>query len=95
MRIGDPVLFYRSQQDQAIVGLMQVAREAYPDPTSHDPKWITCDFVPIETIPPVTLESIRTTPALCNLPLLRQPRLSVMRVSADEFRHLTVIKHGN
>lgn len=95
MRIGDPVLFYRSQQDQAIVGLMQVAREAYPDPTSQDPKWLTCDFVPVKTITPVTLESIRATSDLCDLPLLRQPRLSVMRVSADEFRHLTFIKHGN
>src|SRR5512136_1841424 len=56
MRLGDQVLFYRSQQDQAIVGIMAVAREAYPDPTSADPQWLTCDFTPMKTLPrPITL----------------------------------------
>lgn len=86
MRLGDPVLFYRSQQDQAIVGLLEVTREAYPDPTSPDPQWVTCDFRPLRTLPsPVSLEVLKAHPDLYNLPLVRRPRLSVMPLTANEF----------
>ena len=47
MRLGDHALFYHSQQEQAVMGLMEVTREAYPDPTSAEPQWLTCDFRPI------------------------------------------------
>ena len=50
MRRDDPVLFYHSQQELAIVGLMKVLREAYSDPTSNDPQWLTCDFIPDMTL---------------------------------------------
>jgi predicted RNA-binding protein with PUA-like domain len=87
MRLGDPVLFYRSQRDQAIVGLMAVAREAYPDPTSADPQWLTCDFTPLETLPhPVTLARIKADPRFATLAILTQPRLAVMPVSHDHFQ---------
>jgi predicted RNA-binding protein with PUA-like domain len=86
MRLGDPVLFYRSQQDQAIVGLLEVTREAYPDPTSADPHWLTCDFRPLRTFPaPVRLEMIKAQPNLSCIPLVRRPRLSVMPLTASEF----------
>ena len=85
MRRGDSVLFYQSQQQQAIVGEMEVIREAYPDPTSADPQWITCDFVPIKSLSsPVTLQEIRRQPTLSALSLLKQPRLSVMPVTEAE-----------
>jgi len=80
MRLGDSVLLYQSQQDQAIVGLIEVTREAYPDPTSADPQWLTCDFRPLRTLTnPVPLATLRQDTGLVNLPLIRQPRLSVMR----------------
>ena len=86
MRLEDFVLFYQSQQDKSVVGLLEVAREAYPDPTSTDPQWLTCDFRPIRTLShPVPLASLRQNPSLANLPLLRQPRLSVMPLSHEEF----------
>lgn len=86
MRIGDLVLFYHSQQELAIVGLMEVTREAYPDPTSTDPQWLTCDFRPVLTLPrPVTLAEIKNLPELANLPLVKQPRLAVMAVKKDEY----------
>ena len=86
MRIDDPVLFYHSQQQRAIVGLMEVVREAYPDPTSADPRWLTCDFVPALSFShPVPLIRIREEPAVVNLALIRQPRLAVMPVSPSEF----------
>jgi len=80
MRLGDPVLFYQSQQNQAIVGLLEVAREAYPDPTSADPRWLTCDFAPVRSLKPISLSVLRAEPRLAGLALLRQPRLAVMPI---------------
>jgi predicted RNA-binding protein with PUA-like domain len=87
MRLGDRVLFYHSQQDLAVVGELEVLREAYPDPSSNDSKWLTCDFRPVQTLPrPVPLSEIKAHPSLATLPLVRQPRLAVMPVSTQEFR---------
>jgi predicted RNA-binding protein with PUA-like domain len=92
MRLGDQVLFYRSQQDQAIVGLLEVTREAYPDPTSPDPQWLTCDFRPLRSLgEPVALAQIRNTPALANLALIRRPRLAVMPVTQSEFQQILAL----
>jgi len=86
MRLGDPVLFYQSQQDQSIVGLLHVSRPAYPDPTSADPRWLTCDFTPVRTLlPRLTLTAIRADPRLASLALLRQPRLAVMPIKPVEY----------
>ena len=58
----------------------------YPDPTSADPQWLTCDFLPLRSLPStVSLEAIKATPTLSNLPLVRRPRLSVMPLTDDEF----------
>ena len=87
MRTGDEVLFYHSQQELAVVGVMAVAREAYPDPTSADPQWVTCDFVPVKTlVQPVSLDAIKANPLLAGLALIRQPRLAVMPITEEEFR---------
>jgi predicted RNA-binding protein with PUA-like domain len=95
MRVGDPVLFYHSQQDLAVVGLMEVSREAYPDPTSSDPQWLTCDFMPIRSLPtPVTLARMKTDPAFVATPLLRQPRLSVLPLTALQFERILAISKG-
>lgn len=92
MSLGDSVLFYRSQQDQAVVGLLKVTREAYPDPTSADPQWLTCDFAPMASFrSPVTLETIKATQALRDLPLIHRPRLSVMPLSITEFQALQTL----
>lgn len=86
MRAGDEVLFYHSQQELAVVGIMAVTREAYPDPTSADPQWLTCDFAPVKTLtPPVTLDAIKADSRLAEMALVRQPRLAVMPVTAEEF----------
>jgi len=85
MRIGDRVFFYHSQQELAVVGIMEVTREAYPDPTSSDPQWLTCDFRPVLTLAkPVTLSEIRAEPTLAKLLLIRQPRLAVMPLTEEE-----------
>lgn len=92
MRVNDPVLFYHSQQELKLVGLMEVIREAYPDPTSLHGQWLTCDFRPLQTLShPITLAEIKENPALKTLPLVRQPRLSVMPVTPTEFEEILVI----
>jgi predicted RNA-binding protein with PUA-like domain len=86
MRQGDVVLFYHSQQELAVVGVMEVTREAYPDPTSADTQWLTCDFRPLETLShPVPLDAIKADARLATLALVRQPRLAVMPVTQEEF----------
>lgn len=86
MRRSDSVLFYHSQNELAIVGRMEVVRESYPDPTSADPQWLTCDFAPVETLcRPVPLGELRRHRLLTDFTLLRQPRLAVMPVTAAEF----------
>ncbi len=86
MRRGDRVLFYHSQQERAVMGVMEVVREAYPDPTSSNPRWLTCDFTPKQTlVRPVQLAEIKTTPGLADIPLVRQPRLAVMPLDSRSY----------
>ena len=86
MRLRDPVLFYHSQQERAVVGLMEVSRRAYPDPTSTDPQWLTCEFVPIRSLSrSVSLAEIKADAQLAEVALVRQPRLPVMPLTALEF----------
>lgn len=92
MKLGESALFYQSQKNQAVVGVLEVVREAYPDPTSADPQWLTCDFIPLRSLPsPVSLEAIKASPALSNLPLVRRPRLSVMPLTANEFEIIQLL----
>jgi len=92
MRLGDAVLFYHSQQDLAVVGVLEVVREAYADPTSADPQWLTCDFAPVKTLShPVSLEAIKADARLATLALVRQPRLAVMPVTEAEFKIIVAI----
>jgi len=87
MRLGEQALYYHSQQQLAVVGLMEVMREGYPDPTCADPQWLTCDFAPVKTLAhPVFLAAIKADPRLATLALVRQPRLSVVPLTESEFQ---------
>ena len=86
MRLGDAVLYYHSQEELAVVGVMEVTREAFPDPTSADLQWLTCDFHPVQTLPrTVPLNEIKAESRPSALALIRQPRLAVTPLSPDEF----------
>ncbi len=87
MRAGDPAFFYRSVKKPALVGLMRVVREAWPDP--DDPRFVRVAVAPVRRLPrEVPLAEIRADPALAHLALVRQPRLSVMPVDEEAFRRL-------
>ena len=86
---GDEVFYYHSVTGKCVAGLARVSREAYPDPTAKDGDWSCVDLVPLRACrEPVTLDRIKATAALRDIPLLRQSRLSVMPLTADEARAL-------
>src|SRR5882762_758774 len=79
MKVGDRVLFYHSGTGKCVVGIAEVARAAYPDPSAGDPQWVAVDIKPAKSLKEsVPLASIRYNPKLGNLPLIRQSQLSVM-----------------
>jgi predicted RNA-binding protein with PUA-like domain len=87
MRKGDDVLFYHSGDEKAVVGLAKVAREAYKDATATEGDWSAVDLVPVRKLPgPVTLHDIKKNSRLKDMKLVRQSRLSVMPLTAEEFR---------
>jgi predicted RNA-binding protein with PUA-like domain len=91
MSKGDEVLFYHSGEDKAVVGIAKVARTAYRDTTAKEGDWSAVDLVPVKALPkPVTLREIKAKPALKNIALVRQSRLSVMPLAAKDFA--TIVK---
>jgi len=86
MKAGDRVLFYHSGTGKCVVGIAEVVKAAYPDPTAGDPQWVAVDLKPVKPLhEPVPLASIRDHTKLGNLPLIRQSQLSVMPLTKEEF----------
>jgi predicted RNA-binding protein with PUA-like domain len=91
MKTGDQVLFYHSVSEKSVVGLAEVSRAEFPDPT--DEKWIAVEIKPLEKLSkPVSLEQIKTDNSLENIPLIKHSRLSVMPLAKTEFE--TIVKLG-
>jgi predicted RNA-binding protein with PUA-like domain len=87
MKKGDLVFFYHSVTGKDIKGIAKVTREAYPDPTSDDPRWVVVDLKPLKALThPVTLEEVKIHKDLQEIALVRQSRLSVMPVTKKESR---------
>ena len=86
MQLGDQVLFYHSNEGKEIVGIAEVVRESYQDPTTEDTNWLVVDLKPVKKLKKtVTLEEIKSNDLLSNIGLIRQGRLSVMKVEKMEF----------
>jgi len=89
MRRGDEVLFYHSGDDKAVVGIAKVARAAYPDPTAKEGDWSAVDLTPVKPlVRSVALREIKSNSRLKQIPLVRQSRLSVLPLTAAEFREI-------
>ena len=89
MKKGDEVLFYHSVDEKSVVGIAKVLREAYADPTAKEGDWSTVDLAPVKPLRrPVTLQEIKASAGLKKMPLIRQSRLSVMPLTAEEFREI-------
>ena len=90
---GDLVLYYHSVSEKAVVGIAKVTRKAYPDPTAKKGDWSVVDLKPVKGLKvSVTLDAIKADKALEDMALIRQSRLSVMPLSAVQFRR--VLKLG-
>lgn len=86
MALGDRGFFYHSQKEKAIVGIIEISATAHPDSTTDDERWECVDIKAVESVKtPVTLEMIKTDPRLADMVLVKNSRLSVQPVSADEW----------
>jgi predicted RNA-binding protein with PUA-like domain len=87
MRLGDLVLYYHSREDLAVVGIAEVTRESFQDPTDPTERFVAVELSPKEPLKrPVALRTMRENPALSKMVMFRQFRLSVTPVTADEWR---------
>lgn len=89
MEKGDSVLFYHSSDVKAVVGIAEVIKTAYPDPTTDDPAWVVVDLKPVRPLKkPVTLAEIKAMPGMNNVALVRQARLSVLPLTQQEYEDI-------
>jgi predicted RNA-binding protein with PUA-like domain len=86
MKIGDLGFFYHSGAERAVVGIVEVAAEIHPDPSTDDPRWECVDVRAVRDLPsPVTLDEVKLEPRLADMVLVKNSRLSVQPVTEEEW----------
>ncbi len=89
MKVGDRAFFYHSNEGLDIVGIAEIVREAYPDPSDASGKFVMVDIAPVQPVAkPVSLKEIKAEPSLAEFALVRQSRLSVVPVREAEWQKL-------
>ena len=89
MKKGERAFFYHSNEGKEIVGIVEVAKEHYPDPTDKTGKFVVVDFKAVETLKtPVTLAHVKADKKLAEMALVKYSRLSVQPVTAEEWKHV-------
>ncbi len=89
MKRGDRAFFYHSGEGPAIVGMVEIVKEAYPDPSDKEGRFVMVDVAPLAPLKsPVTLAAIKAEKTLADFALVRQSRLSVVPVAGEEWRLL-------
>ena len=89
MAKGDHVFWYHSNEGLQIVGIAEVVKTAYQDPTTEDPNWVVVDLKPLKALPkPVSLATLKEDPSFANMDLVRLGRLSVGKVTPDEYKKI-------
>jgi len=84
--VGDRGVFYHSQTEKAVVGIVEVIAPSHPDSTTDDPRWDCVDIKAVETLPtPVTLDDIKAREDLAGMVLVKNSRLSVQPVTDAEW----------
>ena len=92
MRKKDLCFFYHSVSEKKIVGIVEVSKEYYPDPTDQTGKFVVTDVKTLKKLKkPVTLEQIKNNPKLSNIALIKQSRLSVMQLKKTEWNEIIKI----
>ncbi len=86
MAVGDEALFYHSNMGKEAVAICRISKTAYPDPTDDSGRWVAVMVEPVRKLArPVTLADMKAEPALAQLQLIRQSRLSVVPVRPEEW----------
>ena len=90
MKVGDEALFYHSNIGKECVGIMKITEAAFPDPTAEEGSpWVVVRVEPVRPLAhPVTLAANKADPKLAGMDLIRLSRLSVGRVTAEEWKHI-------
>jgi predicted RNA-binding protein with PUA-like domain len=92
MKVGDEVLYYHSQEGLEVVGVAKVVREAFPDPSDPTGRFVAVELAPVRPLPkPVTLAQMKSNPALGQLEMIRQGRLSVSPVRPEEWKAIVAM----
>ena len=92
MRAGDQVLVYHTGSEKAVVGVAEVVREAYPDPRRKNERLVVVDLRPRERLArPVTLAELKASAVFEDSPLARQGRLSVVPISAEQWKEIELL----
>lgn len=86
MKVGDKLLYYHSGDEKQIVGLAEVIKESYQDPTTDEDAWVCVDVKPVKKYAkPLTLKTIKQTESLKDIALIKLMRLSVVPILPEEF----------
>ena len=89
MKEGDLAFYYHSNKGKEVVGIVEIVASSYPDPTAEDDTWVVVDVAPrVAFKKPVSLATIKQDPKLEEIQLVRRGRLSVVPVTAAEFRYV-------
>lgn len=92
MQAGDRVLFYHSGETKEIVGVAKVAKAAYADPTAKEGDWVCVDLAPVKALSKsVTLTAVKADRLLADMVLVKNSRLSVQPVTAEQFNRVLEI----
>jgi len=96
MKKGDKCFFYHSVHEKSIIGIVEVHKEHYPDPTDKSKKFVAIDVKAVKKLKyPVTLNKIKKNNKLKEMPLIKQSRLSVMPLTVDEFNEILKLSNIN
>jgi predicted RNA-binding protein with PUA-like domain len=89
MQPGEQALVYHTGDEKAAVGIAKVTKAAYPDPKSRNPRLVVVDLEPVARLPrPISLAEIKALPVFADSPLVRQGRLSVVPLTAAQWKAL-------
>jgi predicted RNA-binding protein with PUA-like domain len=87
MKKGEQVLYYHSNEGVEVVGIAEVVKEFYQDPTTTEEAWVVVDLKPVKKLKkPVPLGAIKAEPRLANMALVKLSRLSVQPVTEQEWK---------
>jgi predicted RNA-binding protein with PUA-like domain len=95
MKKGDEVFYYHSNEGLEIVGIAKVVKESYQDPTTDNTNWVVVDLKPVRKLKnPVSLIQIKEIPALAEMELVKNSRLSVQKVKPEEWEMILKMSKG-